>query len=350
MQSRGEVLQILTIHGSCPAGGPVIAGLILVTFLGSVQTLEAEDVVTVKRSNPPGKSRRRGTIVDYTGQTLTLKLSSGRQEQIESSRVLGYETERVPEHENADQMLADGRFSDAIVSYRAAIQSEERRWMRRVILGQMARCYHNMQQIVQAGETFKLILQSDPATRLFDAVPLTWVSSTPPPGVIERARQWAGNSDLPAVRLMGASWLLGTPDRRDAIDTLSKLTDSGDPRVATLAEAQLWRDRLVTASIEDSIHWEERAESLDVSLRAGPYFMLGQLLARHGRNKAAALALMRVPLQYSDQQDLAAEALFAAGEQLEKAGEREEAHAVYRELVRKHQNHRLAPLAQQRLR
>jgi len=343
--------RIRGVRGGPFAGGSTVVLLTMaIAILASGRSGIAEDVVTVKRSNAPGETRRQGTIIDYTGRTLTLRLPSGRDEQIESSRVTGYATELVPEHANADQMFAKGRFTDALVSYREAIQNEQRGWVRRVILARMARCYSNMQQIVQAGEAFRLLLQSDPETQLFGAIPLAWVSSTPSPDVVERANQWIGSSDMPAVQLMGASWLLGTAHRQRAIEVLGTLTAARDPRVAGLAEAQLWRDRLVTASLEESQRWEEQVRSLDVSLRAGPYFMLGQLLARHGLNKAAALAFVRVPVQYSAQQDLTAEALFAAGEQLEKAGEREEAQAVYQELAREHANHRLAPPARQRLR
>ena len=45
----------------------------------------------------------------------------------------------------------------------------------------------------------------------------------------------------------------------------------------------------------------------------------------------------------------AAESLFAAGEQLEKMGNRAGATTIYRELLQKHPKHALAPLAEQRL-
>lgn len=265
-----------------------------------------------------------------------------------------YQTELGADHRSGNQLFEENRFADAVVSYRKAVEQEQRRWMRRVILARMVHCYHNMNRIVQAGETFRLILQSDPTTQLLHAMPLDWVSASPPSGVVERARRWIAEEAFPAMRLMGASWLLAGPHRKQAIktlDSLSKVSESktSDPRIAKLAQAQLWRDQIVTAPVETIAQWKQTVTTLPPNLRAGPYFLLGKLQARHQRHQEAVLALMRVPILYPAQQDVVAESLFAAGEQLNKLGNKKGATAVYKELVTKHPNHRLTPLAQQRL-
>ena len=339
----------LVVGPSPVATHRVTTRLALIAFLALTQLGWAEDVVVVSRTQPPGESRRRGTIVDYTGEVLTLQLASGREEKIEAARVLGYETIQVPDQVNGDRLFAEGRFADAVASYRRAIDREQRPWMRRVILAQMVRCYRNMQQIVRAGDTFLVVVRSDPTTQLLDAIPLAWVSTPPPADLVHQSTQWIKDANIPAARLLGASWLLATAQRQQALDALRKLTEEPDPRIATLAETQTWRDQIVTATPEDIQQWQELQGKLDVSLQAGPDFLLGQVLARHNRSEAAALAFLRIPVLHPDQYDLAAEALFAAGEQLEKAGERSGARTVYRELVKTYDKHRLAPSAQQRL-
>ncbi len=323
--------------------------LALLVFPILTQQGWAEDVVVVARTQPPGELRRRGTIVEYTGQALTLKLASEREETIESARVLGFETTRVPDQENGDQLFAEGRFADAVANYRRAVDREQRTWMRRVILAQMVRCYRNMQQMVRAGDTFLIVMRSDPTTQLLDAIPLAWVSTPPPADLVQRSSQWLEDAKIPAARLLGASWLLATGQRQPALDVLKKLTEDPDPRIALLAEAQLWRDQIVTASPEDIQEWQQLQGKLDVALQAGPNFLLGQALARQNRSGAAALAFLRIPVLAPDQYDLAAEALFAAGEQLEKMGDRSGTRTVYRELVQTYGKHRLASAAQQRL-
>ena len=196
---------------------------------------------------------------------------------------------------------------------------------------------------------FWLIVGSDPTTQLFDAIPLAWVATPPTADLVERSKRWIEDTDMPTARLMGASWLLATAQRQQALDVLSKLTSDADLRIAMLAETQLWRDKTVTASIDDIERWKKRIQDLDASLRAGPDFLLGKALARHGRSAEAAVALMRIPILHPEQQNLAAEALFAAGEQLEKMGDRGGARTVYKELVQTYRTHRLAPPAQQRL-
>ncbi len=309
----------------------------------------AEDVVLVSRSNSREPSRRRGTIVDYTGEALTLRRTGGREEQIPSSRVSGYETEFVADQKIGNQLFAEGKFADAVVSYRRAIKIEQRRWMRRVLLAQLARCYRNLQQIVRAGDTFLLIVRSDPTTQLLDAIPLAWAASSPSRDLAERSAHWLEDAKLPAARLIGASWLMATAQRQQALSILHKLTAAKDPRIAMLAETQLWRDKVVTASPDDIKRWQEQLAHMEESLRAGPYFLIGQALARHGHNDAAALAFLRIPILHPEHDDLAAEALFAAGKQLDREGNRADARRVYQELLRTHAEHRLAPAARQRL-
>ena len=157
------------------------------------------------------------------------------------------------------------------------------------------------------------------------------------------------NRDLPIARLIGASWLLSTSNREQALAALSELTSDPDPRIAMLAETQQWRDQIVTATAQQAELWQEQLLRLDTSLRAGPFFLVGQTLARHGKNAEAALAFMRVAIMHPVQSELAAESLFAAGEQLEKLGNSGGAQTVYRELVQKHPKHPLTAVAEQNL-
>ena len=78
----------------------------------------AEDVVVIARGDPPGESRRTGEILDYTGEALTLQVAGGRKEQIPAARVVSFEITKVPDHQNADQLYEEGRYADAVVSYR----------------------------------------------------------------------------------------------------------------------------------------------------------------------------------------------------------------------------------------
>lgn len=322
---------------------------LLVVSLGSALAY-AEDSVTIEGRQGSGTTtHRKGTILDYTGKWLTLQLPGGREEQIPASRVVGYETPLSADHRSADQLFAEGKYADAVVGYRRAVEAEPRKWVRRVILAQLVRCYKNLQQYVRAGDTFLLIVRSDPTTQLLDAIPLAWKAEQPSAELADRAQRWLADTDSHIARLMGASWLLMTSQRDEALQALSGLTTNPDTRIALLAEAQRWRAEVVTATLEQAERWQQLLPRFEESLQAGPRFVVGQALARHNRRKEAALDFLRTAILHSVEEDLAAESLWAAGEQLEKMGNGAGARTVYRELLQKHPKHPLAPMAQQRL-
>ncbi len=89
--------------------------------------------------------------------------------------------------------------------------------------------------------------------------------------------------------------------------------------------------------------------TIDPALQSGPAFVLGTALSRLGEPAQAALYFLRTPILHPADRDLAAEALLAAGEQLEKAKDPAGARSVYRELIDHYQQHALAPVAEQRL-
>jgi tetratricopeptide (TPR) repeat protein len=310
--------------------------------------LWAEDVVVV-RQGTDGQQRRAGEIVDYTGQRLVLNVSDGRAEQIPADRVISVETPRGSDHEAADRLYGEGKDAEAANLYRSAVQRESRVWVQRMILAQLTRCYRNLEQPDRAGDMFLTLLRSDPQTPWFDAIPLAWTAQAPSAEFTQTAAAWMAATQSPASALLGASWLLSSSRREEALQTLVRLTSSDDPRVAQLAEAQRWRTALVTATEDEVRRWGAHLDRMDPSLRAGPSFVVGQALARLNQPEQSALAFLRVSILYPDQRGLAAESLLAAGQQLEKAADPDGAARLYRELIDRYPQHLLVPEAQRRL-
>lgn len=309
----------------------------------------ADDVVSVDRGEGEAPAQRRGTIVDYTGEALTLEVAGGRQEKIAADRVVAWQTDRVPALVEADKFRAEGRFADAVVAYQRAVEQEKRTWLRRWILIQLVDCYRNMEQFDRAGDSFLLLLRSDPAATRLASIPLAWKTRQPTPDLARHAAKWLADDKSPTARLLGASWLLSTNQRDEAMEKLQQLATCQDSVIAQLAQAQRWRTEVVTASRADVAGWEEKFRTFAPALQSGPSFVLGQALARHGESRLAALYFLRTPILYRDDRDLAGEALLAAGEQLEKAGDRVGARNAYQELLRDYPQHALAATAEQRL-
>lgn len=323
--------------------GCIVCGL----SVAAIPSLLAD--VVVVRQGADGQQRRSGEIVDYTGERLVLKLPDGRTEQIPADRVDAVEMQRAAEHEEADRLYHDGQDAEAANLYRRVVEREPRRWVQRLLLAQLARCYRNLEQPDRAGEMFLTLLRSDPQTPWYDAIPLAWTAKSPSAELTRTVEAWMAAAQPPASALLGASWLLTTERREEALRTLGRLTTNDDQRVAQLAEAQRWRAAHVTATADEVQRWRTRLDQFDASLQAGPSYIVGLALARLQDPQQSALAFLRVSILHPDQRNLAAESLLAAGQQLEKGADPDGAARLYRELIQRYPQHLVAPEAKRRL-
>ena len=320
-------------------------------WLAAVASALGEDRVVVSAgAADSGRSRTiAGQVVDFTGETLRLRTGGGQLTSIDTARVTRVDTVWTAEQTMADRLLAEGKFREALANYALAVDRERRVWVRRKILAQSVWCDRALGRLDSAGARFLLVLRSDPTTQYFDSMPLVWWPHEPQPTAERQARQWLGGDAPPAAALMGASWLLSSSGRGAAIDALGRLKNDSDRRIAQLAEAQLWRTQIVTAGAGDVARWRQTVGRMPEPLRGGPYFVAGRALARLGEQEQAALAFMRVPIQYPRHRVLAAASLLAAADQLENLDRAEEAVAIYRELVSGHPGTLFTTQAQQRL-
>lgn len=325
-----------------------LSGLVPIVIV--VPTCSAADVVQYSRSATGTPVRQTGTILDYTGRELTLELVDGKRVQIPTDRVIAIETTRVDAHQAANRLLADGHPAQALTLYRRAVREETRTWMRRWILADTCRCYAQLGQVEQACDTFSILVGSDPQTPWFDAIPLCWTAQTAPPDLYRRFVGKLQSGATPIEQLCAASWLLtSTAERGRAIECLQQLATQPDARVAGLATAQLWRTTIATATATDAAQWQSQLAKTPPKLRGGPYYLLGQLWGKLGNRQESALTFMRVPILFGKQRNLAAEALWAAGQQLEQLRQNDEAINVYRELANHHDDNPLAANARQRI-
>lgn len=319
--------------------GPTTAALLICAAVLRVSPVGADDVVLLKPSgNARSSTRVVGTITEFTGRELLIETAGGREQMIPADRVEEVATTYTQQQVDADVHFAAGRFAKAEELYRQAIRQEPRQWVRRQILAQIVWCLRNQKNLTQAGATFLLIVQNDPTTQLFDAIPLAWRPVELGLAAERQATQWLRDDRDPVAQLIAASWLLSGPAelRGEAVRALEDLTRTRELRVAQLAEAQLWRTRIVTADAREVARWQAAIDRMPQSLRAGPYHLLGSALTREQKYQEAALALMRVPILYPHERELAAESLLAAATALEKSEQIGEARNCLRELVREY--------------
>lgn len=295
----------------------------------------AEDtVITSTAADPAARVKKQGQILDYTGVELTLQTTFGTTERIPAARVVEIQTTWTPSHQAATATRAAGKLDDAIAAFREAKRDEKRPWAQRQIAAELSGTYLEAGQIENAVGEFLAIAASDPATVHFDVFPIAWRAAPPDAALEARAAQWLAAEKLPAARLLGASWLLSTGQRALATAALEELAKSGDSRLAGLAQIQLWRTKLVTAKTADISRWLAQLEIMSPDIQAAGWYVMGELYARQNQPEQAALAYLKVPLLFRQQRALTADALLAAGKQLEKLGRSDQAAGLYRELLR----------------
>jgi hypothetical protein len=299
----------------------------------SAVTVRGEDVVILSSSaNRQARSRLTGEVVEFTGRQLVVRLADGREIKRPGQNVVRIETEWPAGKDEADRLFDEQQFYRAREKYDAASHKETRAWARRAMLARIIGCYRETNQFGAAGKLFLALVREDRDTPYFDEVPLAWLSAEVPAALEQQARQWLAD-DEPLAQLLGASHLLATNDRQQALDRLSQLALEKDSRVASLAEAQTWRASIPRANDDKLAVWERRVETFPDKLRAGPYWILGRALNQHGHVERALVALLHVPILYPQTRTLAADALNTSAQLLDKQGDQAAALRLRRELV-----------------
>lgn len=311
---------------------PVLAACAL-SLGGFAALARADTAYLASEKNRDGREKVTGTVVEYTGKELVVRRENGKERVYPGRRVLDIETEWLPEHVEADALLAKRDYAAALTAYRNAGKAEERRWVRRRILAGTIDCLRNEGRFEAAGRLFLALVHEDPDTPHFDVAPLAWQAARPADALAAQAQEWLTREDDPAAVLLGASHLLGGESRQAALDRLETLTDDKNPRIARLAEAQTWLAKSATAEIDRVNEWSARLAEIPPTLRAGPCLVVGKALARLQRHEEAAVMLLRVPILHPQETSLAAESLWQAGQSLERLDRPADAANLYNELL-----------------
>lgn len=324
--------------------------LVLVLTAAACLPAAAQDTVFISStSTAQGRLRLQGKILDYTGTGLRIELAGGVVRKYAPEQVVRVETTYTRPQLDADALYAKAEFNAALALYRQARTDEPRAWVRRQITAQMVWCYQALNAWGPAGEEFLVLVRSDPATIFFGCIPLAWAPAEPSAALEQAARQWFARDEMPVSVLLGASHLLPTDAHAAALARLKELSTAEDARVAQLALAQTWRAETVTANSGQLNHWARVVEAMPEPLRAGPYYVLGLAWAQRQQWQPAALAWLRIPIEYPQHRLLAARSLLGAGEALERLSRPRQAAALYGELLAQYADSPLAAEARARL-
>jgi tetratricopeptide (TPR) repeat protein len=294
------------------------------------------DKVTLLKEEDGSRTRVMCTVLDHTGEYIRYQIrEDGPTTTRPSSEVISIETSQTPQHIEALEKFAAGQTKEAITLFEAALKQDPRGWVRRDILAMLVKSALRLNNHAQAGERFLMIYASDKTTHHFKSIPLSWTMAAPSDQLKTAALQWM-NQGSPAAKLLAASSLLFDPKYQSSAKLdLQQLRSNPDPRVRYLAIAQLWRlelpDRKIDTTALDG--WQNTIRNMPADLRGGAYFLLGEGRKQRLQYDRAAVALLWVPLVYDHDYQLSALASLNAADALNAIGQREEALAVYREIV-----------------
>ncbi len=310
-----------------------LGGSLAFVLLTSLAATAEDTVILSSASDPALRIKKTGQILDYTGTELKLRSSLGRDESIPAARIVEVQTPWSAAHSAARENRAAGKLDEALAAFRQAKRDERRPFAVRQIMAELSGTYLELDRIDAAGDEWLAILASDPTTQHFDVMPMAWKAAALAGPAENRAAAWLAVRDVPAARVLGASWLLAGRYRTEAIAAIDELVRDADPRVSGLAQIQSWRTKLVSATPAETARWQAQLEAMPASVQAAGWYVLGDILARQQQPEQAALAYLKVPLLFGKQRAMAADALLAAGKQLEKMGQAKEASRLFRELA-----------------
>ena len=302
------------------AGAVLAAGFACLLSL-SPGPASADIVYFTSPASRQARTRLKGKVLEYTGREIVVVTEDGREVKRPGAQVVAVETDLPDEVAAGDKLYAAADFKQARDRYAAANRQEKRAWARRKIVVKIIDCYKQLGQNEAAGRLFLALVKEDPDTPDFAAIPLAWLPAQSPRELQQAAEQWLAEGDSPAAALLGASHLLASSRRAAALEKIELLARDDDRRIAALARGQAWRAALATAHDDLVGRWQKTLAEIPEALRAGPYLVLGQALARKADAEPAVLTLLHVPLLYPQERLLASEALRMSIELLEKTGQ-----------------------------
>ncbi len=306
----------------------VLACLVLIASGGLSLAQETIDTVITRKPEAEKTVKRKGKIIDWRGGTLTIE-STGREREIDNNHIVEVQTVWEDSYRNGLNELREGRVKLAIEQFGYAMQKESRPWARRIIRSHLVKSYLAVDRPADAVKQFLEIVAADPQTRFFHLAPLPWAESGT--ALAQQAEKWI-EMRQPVGQLIGASWLLSGAKRSVAIKKLEELSQDIDPRIRTLAIAQLWRTRTNVSPKQTEV-WEGLVEKMPRKFRAGPLYVLADAQSKCEKTDSALINLMRIPILYPQQRSLGAAALYRSAGLLHNKGQAKQSKAILSELV-----------------
>ena len=302
-------------------------------------TAQGRDRVVVSQPDKPGRLTHVGEITEYNAVELVIS-ARGRSQpwRIPLKRIVSVTPVRSQHHHAALEQLKHNQTDLAERSFRKALQTASKKWVRRELLAGLVRCALRSGDYRQAGAHFLNLTEGTTKSRHVSLVPLDWrTQGTVDAAVASEARAWLGRGSDIATLLACSHLLRDSAYSREAETQLRRLRISTNSQVRGLAVAQCWRADLrsetPTPKMLDS--WTRHVLSLPVEFRGGAWYVVGRARFQRRQLEPAAAALMWTSLTCRDDRFLAAQATQLAADALLGDNQPAAAQTLYRDLRRR---------------
>jgi len=278
-----------------------------------------------------------GGLIELSGaRTLLWNDELQQPRRLDAERVIALEFGwQTPAAEQAHRRFLVGDWPAVISQHPAAIRSGVILWQQRLLLAELVAALAAQQQWGLSGRLFEQLVERDPPPLLLAYGPYAWDGALGGAAdqMQEPARKWLVASQ-PALQLLGASWLLGGPQRGEAVAVLERLRQDPSSAIAALASAQLWRIVPPAQYSERAVGWLNHRERMLLPLQIGPSWVLADKAMQQGQIDQAVGHWLRIATLHGERYDAAVRAIALAEEALRAAGRSEEAQRLERLLQR----------------
>ncbi|QDT13769.1 hypothetical protein [Planctomycetes bacterium K23_9] len=258
----------------------LIAGLVGVTALWGASS-PAEDRVWISPPPTTAASSRwfarpikqlSGKIAQLDDRQLRIKVADAPDDTlIAAHRVLWIESDDLPaEAQKAYGLYNAGKFDQALRPFLDSLAEHPPVWRQQWLSMMAADAAWRAKR-----PTIALELVSQLDARPLPPIVLSWLPINWDNSVNDRTNETAAldkiSAPSAAVRLVAASWLIQSRQRRQAVETLQKLAlDNQRPIIARLAEVVSWRATLPPQVAGNVANWEQKVNALPLVLQTGP--------------------------------------------------------------------------------
>ncbi|MEO1528114.1 MAG: hypothetical protein AAFX06_22000 [Planctomycetota bacterium] len=266
--------------------------MMLLLLAGGLSSVQAQGTSQRIRLAPrPDSNRERwypqpittriGEVVAFDNAQLAVILNGeAAPTRFPAERVLDIHSDEVPQDQReALDAFEKGDYTEAMKGFIASISNKDATerppvWRQQWISMMAAQAAWRSGRGEIALELIEQLDKRPLPPLVWALLPIDWVGTVKTQPIFEAAAKRARSESL-AVKLVAASWLLGSTKYRGAAESaIVRLVNLKAPTISPLAAQLRWRTKTPVELRDEWPQWQSQIEALPMPLRSGPMLSL----------------------------------------------------------------------------